>query len=112
MGVRDFLFRSLMLESEVASLKEAGLSVGSVSDSIDKEFLDKKLNLFNLEKRRNALKMSRLYSVLHCFENELREFIRETFKEKKKDLREIIPKKVLEKAKKKKERRRRNLVAK
>ena len=33
-------------------------------------------------RRRNALEMARLYAVLHCFENEIRNLIRETLQEK------------------------------
>jgi hypothetical protein len=44
--------------------------------------LDEALSPFGVQRRNNALEMARLYAVIHCFENEVRSFIREALEEK------------------------------
>ena len=48
----------------------------------EERLLSKALSPFNVSTRNNALEMARLYAVLHCFENEIRTFVRETLEEK------------------------------
>jgi len=37
---------------------------------------------YSISRRNNALEMARLFAVIFCFENEIRQFIRETLEEK------------------------------
>jgi hypothetical protein len=80
--VRDFLFRGLMFEAEAAAFQSAGIQVGADTKQAEERLLSEALAPFNVATRNNALEMARLYSVLHCFENEVRKLIRETLEEK------------------------------
>ena len=80
--LRDFLFRGLMFEAEVGTFQSAGIQVGADTKQAEERLLSEALAPFNVATRNNALEMARLYSVLHCFENEVRKLIRETLAEK------------------------------
>jgi hypothetical protein len=80
--LRDFLFRGLMFEAEAMSFQSAGIQVGADTSQAEERLLSEALSPFNVSSRNNALEMARLYSVLHCFENEIRVLIRETLQEK------------------------------
>lgn len=80
--LRDFLFRGLMLESEAARFQSAGIQIGADSQASEKTLLEEALAPFGMHRRNSALQMARLYAVLHCFENEIRDFVRETLREK------------------------------
>ena len=76
------MFRGLMFEAEAKEFQTAGIQVGADTQASEKRLLDEALAPFGVARRNSALEMARLYAVLHCFENEIREFIRETLREK------------------------------
>jgi Swt1-like HEPN len=78
----DFLFRGLMVESEAARFQAAGIQVGADVGQAEERLLSEMIAPFGVALRNRALEMGRLYSVLHCFENEIRGLIRETLEEK------------------------------
>lgn len=80
--VRDFLFRGLMFEAEAERFRRAGIQIGSVSTEAEEALLKESLAPFSVQRRNNALEMARLYAVLFCFENEIRDFIRDALEEK------------------------------
>jgi len=80
-NIRDFFFRGLMFESEATKFQAAGIQIGADSKYVEEQLLSQALSPFSISKRNNALEMARLYSVLHCFENEIRDYIRETLVE-------------------------------
>lgn len=80
--VRDFLFRGLMFEAESERFRRAGIQIGSVSTEAEEALLKESLAPFSVQRRNNALEMARLYAVLFCFENEIRDFIRDALEEK------------------------------
>jgi hypothetical protein len=80
--VRDFLFRGLMFEAEAERFRRAGIQIGSVSTEAEDALLKESLTPFSVQRRNNALEMARLYAVLFCFENEIRDFIRDALEEK------------------------------
>lgn len=80
--VRDFLFRGLMFEAEVERFRRAGIQIGSASTEAEEALLKESLAPFSVQRRNNALEMARLYAVLFCFENEIRDFIRDALEEK------------------------------
>lgn len=97
--LRDFLFRGLMFEAEATRFQRAGIQVGADTAATEKRLLDDALAPFGVQRRNNALEMARLYAVLHCFENEVRNFIRETLDEKEgADWADKLPPKVKEQA--------------
>ena len=80
--VRDYLFRGLMFEAEAEVFKRAGIQIGANSTEAEESLLKEALAPFGVARRNQALEMARLYAVLFCFENEIREFIREALREK------------------------------
>lgn len=102
--LRDFLFRGLMFEAEAGQFQDAGIQVGADIRASDKQLLDEALAPFGVHRRNNALEMARLYAVLHCFENEVRAFIRETLLEKEgADWLDKLPPKIKEHAQSRKD---------
>jgi len=79
--IRDFFFRGLMFESEATKFQAAGIQIGADASYAEEQLLSESLAPFNINLRNNALQMARLYSVLFCFENEIRDYIRETLNE-------------------------------
>lgn len=80
--VRDFLFRGLMFEAESEKFRLAGIQIGADSTEAEENLLKEALAPFGIARRNNALEMARLFAVLFCFENEIRDFIREALVEK------------------------------
>ncbi|MBI1424428.1 MAG: hypothetical protein GC149_13370 [Gammaproteobacteria bacterium] len=70
-----------MFESEASAFQSAGIQIGADSQHAEKELLEEALSPFGVSRRNNALEMARLYAVINCFENEIRDFIRETLEE-------------------------------
>jgi len=79
--IRDFLFRGLMFESEATKFQTAGIQIGANSTYAEEQLLAESISPFSIARRNSALEMARLYAVLHCFENEIREYIRGTLTE-------------------------------
>ena len=95
--LRDFLFRGLMFESEAGTFQRAGIQVGADQTDAEEKLLSEALTPFPVTRRNQALEMARLYSVLFCFENEVRDFVRETLAEKEgPDWLDKIPAKIRE----------------
>lgn len=80
--VRDFLFRGLMFEAESEKFRLAGIQIGADASEAEENLLREALAPFGIARRNNALEMARLFAVLFCFENEIRDFIREALLEK------------------------------
>lgn len=97
--VRDFLFRGLMFEAEAERFRRAGIQIGADSTEAEESLLKEALAPFSVARRNNALEMARLFAVLFCFENEIRDFIREALEEKEgHDWLEKLPPKIKEHA--------------
>jgi len=79
--LRDFLFRGLLFESEATKFISAGIQIGSNPTENEEKLTKEALDPFNISMRSNALQMSRLYAVIFCFENEVRNLISETLEE-------------------------------
>ena len=79
--IRDFFFRGLMFESEATRFQSAGIQIGADASYVEEQLLSESLSPFSIGLRNNALEMARLYSVLFCFENEIRNYIRGTLSE-------------------------------
>lgn len=97
--IRDFLFRGLMFEAEAESFRRAGIQIGASSVEAEENLLREALAPFGVSRRNNAIEMARLYAVLFCFENEIRDFIREALAEKEGlDWQDKLPQKIREHA--------------
>lgn len=75
--LRDWLFRALTFEAEAEQFRRAGIRLGA--DLRDAEFtlLEEVLSPFPVALRNRALQMSRLYALVYCFENAVREVVKE-----------------------------------
>lgn len=71
-----------MFEAEATEFQSAGIQIGADTQRADKDLMIEALSPFGVSKRNSALQMARLYALLFCFENEIRDFIRETLLEK------------------------------
>ena len=80
-GVRDFVFRGLLFESEAENFRRAGIRVGTDLGQTEEQLLLGALSPFGVQRRNDALEMARLYAVLHAFENEVRSLIKDTLEE-------------------------------
>lgn len=97
--LRDFMFRGLMFEAEAEQFRRAGIQIGAMSTAAEESLLQEALAPFGVVVRNNALEMARLYAVLFCFENEIRDFIREALEEKEGlDWQDKLPQKIKEHA--------------
>lgn len=79
--LRSFLFRGLLFESEAAIFQRAGIQIGASDAAEAESLLEQSLAPFSVQRRNSALDMARLYALLFCFENEIRDFIRERLDE-------------------------------
>ena len=79
--VRDWLFRALTFEAEAQDFRNAGIRLGA--DLRDAEFtlLEEVLSPFPVSLRNRALQMCRVYVQVYCFENSVREVVRERLEE-------------------------------
>lgn len=95
-ALRSWLFRSLMFEAESEAFRQAGVRVGVDERGAEGNLLDESLAPFPLATRNEALRMGRLYSVIYCFENSVRELIRTRMSEGNQDwwIGTAVPRKV------------------
>lgn len=71
-----------MFEAEAIEFQSAGIQIGADAHKIEEHLMEEVLSPFGVARRNSALEMARLYAILFCFENEIRDFIRETLSEK------------------------------
>ncbi|MVT68341.1 hypothetical protein GPL21_24910 [Bradyrhizobium pachyrhizi] len=88
-----------MFEAEADAFRRAGIQIGAAASDDEENLMREALAPFGVARRNRALEMARLYAVLFCFENEIREFIREALEEKEGlDWQDKLPPKVKEHA--------------
>ncbi len=80
--VRDWMFRALMFEAEADQYRDAGFRIGTDMRDVEKSLLEDSLAPFPIEIRNQGLRMARIYSLLYCFENSVRELIKDRLQEK------------------------------
>lgn len=73
--LRDFVFRGLLFDAECEKFREAGVSVGVPISEAEQDLLRESISPFSLSIRGPALRMARLYAIVFCFENSVRELI-------------------------------------
>lgn len=71
-----------MFEAEASTFQNAGIQIGASSSVAEEQLLFESIAPFSISRRNNAIEMSRLFSLLFCFENEIRDLIRDTLTEK------------------------------
>lgn len=80
--LRDWLFRGLMFEAEADRFRAAGIRVGADVEASEHQLLSDQLTSFGVDIRGEALRMARLYAVLYCFENAVRDLITQRMRER------------------------------
>ena len=80
--IRNWLFRTVMFEAEAERFRAAGIRVGADQVETERQLLNEVLAPFPVDMRAQALRMTRLYALLYCFENSVRQLIRERLEEK------------------------------
>lgn len=70
-----------MFESEAAIFQSAGIKIGADGKANEQNSHLDALAPYNIKLRNKSLDMARLYSILFCFENDVRDYIRETLTE-------------------------------
>jgi hypothetical protein len=73
--LRDYLFRGLLLDAEGQKFRSAGITFGVESAQAEADLLKEAILPFSLALRTDALFMSRLYALIFCFENSVRDLI-------------------------------------
>ena len=82
LDLQSYLFRGLMFEAESEGFRAAGLRVGADLAASERSLLDATLAPFSIELRNDALRMMRIYALLYCFENAVRQLITERLQER------------------------------
>ena len=81
-SVRDWLFRALTFEAEAEVFRKAGIRLGADLRDVEFTLLEQVLSPFSVDLRNRALQMCRVYSQVYCFENSVREVVRERLEQK------------------------------
>ena len=89
-GLRAFLFRSLMFEAEAQAFRNAGVRVGVDEREAEDALLNESLASFSLSVRNEALRMARLYAIIYCFENSVRDLIKSRLSEAQADWWQVL----------------------
>jgi hypothetical protein len=80
--LRNWMFRGLLFEADAEKLRQAGIRVGSDQREVEARLLEEAIAPFSLDLRNEALQMARLYALLYCFENAVRQLVKERLQEK------------------------------
>ena len=108
--LRSYLFRALMFESEAEQFRQAGVRVGTDGRDAEASLLEEALAPFELATRNDALRMSRLYAVLYCFENSVRDLLQARLSDSEVDWWDkLVPQKVRQTARSRFEEAQKNL---
>src|SRR3989337_1283135 len=81
-NIREWMFRALMFEAESEQFKAAGIRIGADSEEVEKSLMEEAISPFPIQSRNEALRMARIYALLNCFENSVRDLVKERLKEK------------------------------
>lgn len=83
--LRDWLFRGLMFEAEAERFRSAGIRIGADMGYAERSIFEETLAPFPIDLRNESLQMAHLYSLVFCFENSVRDLIKEKLQEKHKE---------------------------
>ena len=83
-SLRDWLFRGLMFEADAEKFRQAGIRIGADQREVEARLLEEAMAPFPLDLRNDALQMARLYALVFCFENSVRQLIKERLQERHK----------------------------
>lgn len=81
-SIESWLFKALMFEASAEALRAAGLRVGADQTHVETRLMDEVMAPFSVNLRGESLRMTRVYALMYCFENSVRDLIRERLAEK------------------------------
>ena len=76
------MFRRLMFEAEADQFRSAGIRIGADESRAERSLLEETLDPFSVDLRNDALRMTRLYALIYCFENSVRALLSERLQER------------------------------
>src|SRR5262245_59691893 len=76
------MFRAMMFEAEAEALRSGGIRVGADQSDVETRLMEEVLTPFSIALRSEAMRMTRLYALIYCFENSVRQLIRDRLSEK------------------------------
>lgn len=71
-----------MFEAGSQALRDAGIRIGADQNFVETELMEQVLSPFSVQLRGEAMRMTRAYSLMYCFENSVRDLIRDRLAEK------------------------------
>lgn len=71
-----------MFEAGSEKLRNAGIRVGANQTDVEARLMEEVLAPFSVQLRGEAMRMTRVYALIYCFENSVRELIRDRLQEK------------------------------
>lgn len=74
-SLEKWLFRALMFEAGSEKLRAAGIRLGADTTEVEARLLEEVLSPFSVPLRGEAMRMTRIYALMYCFENSVRELI-------------------------------------
>lgn len=77
-----WFFRALMFEAGSEKLRSAGIRVGADQTDVEARLMEEVLAPFSMQLRSEAMRMTRVYALVYCFENSVRELIRDRLLER------------------------------
>ena len=80
--VRDWMFRRLMFEAEADRFRSAGIRIGTDESQAERSLLTEILDPFSVDLRNEALRMTRIFALIYCFENSVRSLLSERMRER------------------------------
>lgn len=81
-SIDKWLFRAIMFEASSEKLRGAGIRVGADQTDVEARLMEEVLAPFSVQLRSEAMRMTRVYALIYCFENSVRELIRDRFQDK------------------------------
>ena len=98
-SLEKWLFRAMMFEATSEKLRTAGIRVGADQTDVEVRLMEEVLAPYSVALRGEAMRMTRVYALVYCFENSVRELIRSRLQEKRDASwwgSEAVPKKIRE----------------
>ena len=81
-SLETWLFRAIMFEAGSQALRAAEIRVGADQTLVETNLMEEVLGPFSVQLRSEAMRMTRAYALIYCFENSVRDLIRDRLTEK------------------------------
>jgi hypothetical protein len=82
-NIESWLFRAIMFEASSEKLRTAGIRVGADQTFVETKLMEEVLAPFPVQMRGEAMRMTRVYALIYCFEASVRDLIRDRLSDAK-----------------------------